>query len=80
MDDIIFSAEPEEDNEGNAEDGTISSEEEAFIQGYSEEEEVITCDECGVALRGDFIKKSFDGETHRFCSPGCTKEFEESLD
>ena len=60
-------------------EGSISSEEEAFMRGYSDEEEVATCSECGSALREIKVVKSFEGERHRFCSKDCAKEYEEGL-
>jgi len=60
-------------------EGSISSEEEAFMRGYSDEDEVISCSECGSALRETKIVKSFEGETYQFCCADCAKEFEEGL-
>ena len=60
-------------------EGSISSEEEAFMRGYSDEDEVITCSECGSALREKKIIKEFEGERHLFCCADCAKDFEEGL-
>lgn len=60
-------------------EGGISAEEEAFMRGYSDEEETVTCAECGAAIRGKSLTKEIDGETHHFCSEGCAQEFEEGL-
>lgn len=57
----------------------ISSEEEAFIRGYDDKEEVVTCDQCGTAIRGKKIKKKIEGEPYKFCSEACAKEFEEEM-
>lgn len=60
-------------------EGSISAEEEAFMRGYSDDEEISTCEECGAALGKKVVKKEIDGETHRFCSELCAKEYEESI-
>lgn len=54
-------------------------EDDDFMQGYAEEEEIPTCAECGVALRGKKVSKTIEGEKHLFCSKDCAKDFEESL-
>lgn len=78
---MVFDDEPlkEPEPEGTTEEGTVSSEEEAFMQGYSEEEKIVTCDECGVAIHGTPLTKTIDGENHRFCSKECAKEFAEGV-
>lgn len=60
------------------EEGNISAEEEAFMRGYSEEEETPVCDECGTAIKGKKITKLIDGDTFTFCCKECAKEFSES--
>jgi hypothetical protein len=60
-------------------EGTISAEEEGFMRGYSEDEEVPTCDECGIAMRENKITKLIDGETRCFCSKDCAQDFEDSM-
>jgi hypothetical protein len=82
MDDTIFddkanNGEPTE--EELLDEGSISPEEEAFMRGYSDEEEVITCDECGVAIRKKPLNKKIDGENYRFCSKECAEDFKEGL-
>ncbi len=80
MDNIIFDDGIEErEDEGTVEDDMISSEEEGFLRGYEEEEEVLTCEECGVAIHGTPCVKVIAGETHRFCSEECAEEFAESI-
>ena len=49
------------------------------MRGYSDDEEISTCEECGAALGKKVVKKEIDGETHRFCSELCAKEYEESI-
>lgn len=60
-------------------EGSISSEEEAFMRGYSDEDEVVACAECGTALREKVVIKSFEGEKYKFCCEDCAKEYEEGL-
>ncbi len=77
---MVFDAEPEEhEPEGTVEDDMVSSEEEAFMQGYSKEEKIITCDECGVAIHGKPLVKVMDGESYKFCSEECAVEFAEGI-
>lgn len=78
MESTIFDDGKEEDSseEELLDEGT---EEEAFMQGYSDEEKVATCDECGTAIRGKSLTKVIDGDTHHFCSEDCAQDFEESL-
>ena len=55
-------------------------EDEGFVKGYAEEEEVFECAECGAAVKEEKkIVKEFEGESYTFCSKDCAKEFEESL-
>jgi len=56
------------------------SPEEAFMRGYSEEEKIEECAECGSALDEEKkIVKHIDGEAYHFCSEDCVEDFEESL-
>ncbi len=81
MENTVFDSgsekEPSEDE--LLDEGSISAGEEAFMRGYSDEGETITCAECGVAIRSKPLAKEIDGETHHFCSKDCIQEFEESL-
>lgn len=81
MENAVFDSgsekEPSEDE--LLDEGSISAGEEAFMRGYSDEEETVTCAECGVAIRGKSLIKEVDGENHNFCSEGCAKEFEEGV-
>lgn len=83
MDSMVFDNGIEEEKEPTEEElleaGSISSEEEAFMRGYTDEEEVVTCDECGVAIRGKPIIRKLEGETYNFCSEECAGEFEEGV-
>ncbi len=61
------------------EDGLESSEE-GFLRGYSDDEEVEECAECGSAVSEEKkIEKEVDGEKLTFCSEVCAEEFEENL-
>ena len=54
--------------------------EEGFHKGYSEEEKVLECAECGTAVREEKkLVKQIEGEEYTFCSAVCAKEFEESM-
>ncbi len=57
----------------------LETPEEGFLKGYSDEEEVGECAECGSAVNEENrIEKEVDGETLAFCSKSCAEEFEES--
>ena len=61
------------------EDGEVSSEEEAFMKGYNNDEEVVECVECGSAIPpGKEVVKDVEGEKYKFCSKICADEFEEN--
>ena len=81
MENMLFEESPDKDPSGEEmlEDGGISAEEEGFMKGYSDEEEVPTCEECGAALREKKVIKEINGENHGFCSELCAKEFAESI-
>jgi hypothetical protein len=75
-----FSGDKDATEEQMVESGGLDSTEQGFLQGYSEDEEVLECAECGVAIPDEKnIMKAFDGENYSFCSEQCVKEFEESL-
>lgn len=63
------------------EPGEIDSDtpEDAFMRGYSEEEKVDECAECGCALKEKKVTKEIEGEVYRFCSEDCLEDFEDSL-
>ena len=82
MDEYDLEGDTGEESEAESGDEVeVSSEEEAFLQGYNEDEKVHICEECGSALREG--KKSFhkeiNGEDHTFCSKSCAEEFEETM-
>lgn len=58
----------------------LESSEEGFMQGYSSDDEVEECSECGSAIEEDGrVTKEVDGELQKFCSKNCLEEFEENL-
>ncbi len=71
--------EDENSTEKLLEEGLETSEE-GFLKGYSDEEEVGECAECGSAVNEENrVEKEVDGETLTFCSSSCAEEFEENL-
>ena len=70
--------EDENSTEKILEEGMETSEE-GFLKGYSKEEEVGECAECGSAVNEENrIEKEVEGETLAFCSKSCAEEFEEN--
>ncbi|MBT4935857.1 hypothetical protein HOL21_01620 [Candidatus Woesearchaeota archaeon] len=64
----------------SVEEGNINSSEEAFMQGYNDDEDVEECAECGTAVEKEKkLIKEIDGEEMAFCSETCVKEYMESL-
>ena len=58
----------------------LESSEEGFLKGYSDEDEVNECAECGSAVDEEKkVEKDVDGEMLVFCSSSCAEEFEENL-
>ncbi|MBT4539861.1 hypothetical protein HOI26_03900 [Candidatus Woesearchaeota archaeon] len=56
------------------------SAEEGFMKGYSEEETIEECAECGSALHEQKkVVKQFDGDAVQFCSADCAEDFAESI-
>ena len=74
-----FEGEHDETKEQMLEQGEIDSSEEAFMRGYSEDEEVEECAECGAAIHEKKVVKTIEEEPRIFCSEICAKEYEESL-
>ena len=74
VDETVETAEEEWSDQGG------DSSEEGFQKGYSEEEKVLECAECGAAVREEkkFLKE-IEGEEYVFCSKMCAQEFEESV-
>jgi hypothetical protein len=68
-----------------SEEGSLSydedeSSEDGFMKGYSKEEPVPECAECGSALNDEkHVTKEIDGEKLTFCNEACAKEYQESI-
>ena len=61
-------------------EGEVDTPEEGFLKGYSEDEEVQECAECGGAVGEEKkVAKEIEGESYTFCSKHCKEEFEESF-
>ena len=50
-----------------------------FMEGYSTEEKILECAECGSALREESVSKQFDGESYDFCSKDCVEDYADSV-
>ncbi|MBS3124299.1 hypothetical protein J4437_06760 [Candidatus Woesearchaeota archaeon] len=78
MEDDEFSNEEAVEEDVEAEGGSLDSQDEGFIKGYSEEEEVSECAECGLAVKEEKkVVREIEGESFTFCSEDCAKDFEE---
>jgi len=74
-DEAPLQKEGEEESEGDAD-----APEEGFLKGYTEDEEVEECAECGGAVGEEQkVAKEIEGESYTFCSKHCKEEFEESF-
>jgi len=74
-----YAFEGDEDSTEKVLEESLESSEEGFLRGYSDEEEVGECAECGSAVNEENrIEKEIDGEQVVFCSKMCAEEFEES--
>ncbi len=73
MENIVFTGEKNSNGE------ELDPEQEAFMSGYTEDEKVEECAECGAAIRPDKkVVKEINGENLVFCSEECAAEFAES--
>ena len=80
MEGLVFDGEHDATEEQMLEQGGLDSTEEAFMKGYSEDEDVTECAECGSAISEEkTITKEIDGEKNFFCSEKCVKDFKESM-
>ena len=79
MEDIPIEGEQDATDQQMLDQGAMDSNEEGFMRGYSEEEEVPECDECGSAIRESKVVVAVGGEEHVFCSHTCAEEFAESV-
>ncbi|PIN74407.1 hypothetical protein COV20_00065 [Candidatus Woesearchaeota archaeon CG10_big_fil_rev_8_21_14_0_10_45_16] len=72
----------EYDKVDNPEEGTVQEEEQedGFMRGYLDEEDVKECAECGAAINEEKeVVKEIEEETYHFCSEACAKEFEDTI-
>lgn len=77
-----FSNDDTEDTseEQAVEQSDMESTEEGFVQGYSEDDEVLECAECGGAVKEEKkVVRQIEEESYTFCSKDCADEFEESV-
>ena len=67
----------EEKRDELEEDDEISPTEEAFMEGYEEEEKVAKCAKCGKALleMTGSVEREYKGRHYRFCSEKCAKGY-----
>ncbi|MBU0456869.1 MAG: hypothetical protein ABH824_01695 [Nanoarchaeota archaeon] len=80
MDNLKSEDETDNTDEQMLDQGGIESSEEGFMKGYSDEEEVEECSECGSAIEEDKkVVREIDGERYSFCSKTCADDFEESV-
>ena len=78
MDNLVFDG--DENSKKVLEQDGLESSEEGFMKGYSDDEEVEECVECGSAVEEEKkVTKEVDGETHIFCSETCLEEYEDSM-
>lgn len=83
-----FESEPEKEAEEDGvyeekerdeleEDDEITPTEEAFMEGYEEEEKVAECSKCGKTLleMKGAVEREFKGKHYRFCSEKCAKTY-----
>ena len=73
-DDTVYE---EEERDELEEDDEISPTEEAFMEGYEEEEKVAKCANCGKALLDikTAVEREVKGQHYRFCSERCAKSY-----
>ncbi len=80
MESFVFDGEKDSTEEQLLDSGAMSDEEEGFMKGYSDDDEVEECAECGGAINPEKkVVREFDDEEYAFCSEACAKEFEENL-
>ena len=80
MDSFTIDQEKDASEEQLLDNGAMDSSEEGFIKGFSAEEEIEECAECGSAINPEKrVVKEIEDETHKFCSKECALEFIEGL-
>ncbi len=75
-------AKDEIDDEVSIKDAPSEEEEteDSFMDGYTNEDEVQECAECGSAVReAKKVVASIEGEEYTFCSKACAEEFKETF-
>jgi len=78
MKNYVFDGEEEEKE--NVEEGDSASDDEGFIDGFMEDDEITECAECGGAVTEEKkVVKEIEGEEYTFCSDACAKEYQEGL-
>lgn len=79
MEDHVFDEDAANSKRILEQDG-LESTEEGFMKGYSDEDVVEECAECGSAIDEEGkVAKELDGDMYRFCSKSCCEEFEENM-
>jgi len=73
-DDGVYAEEKRDELE---EDDEISPTEDAFMEGYEEEEKVAKCANCGKTLLDikTAVEREFKGQHYRFCSEKCGRSY-----
>lgn len=80
MENYTFNGDTEKTAKKVVEQEGLDSSEEGFMKGYSDDEEIEECVECGSAIEEENrTVKEIDGELVTFCSKACAEEFEENL-
>lgn len=78
MENFVFDG--DENSKKILEQEGLESSEEGFMKGYSDDETVEECAECGSAVDEEKkVAKEVDGETFVFCSEICAEDFEDSM-
>lgn len=79
MEEFIYDGEKDLTEEQLLDADGLDDAEEGFMRGYSHDEEVEECKECGSVLFDDKkVYREINGEKHSFCSSDCADDFEET--
>ncbi len=80
MENYVFDGEKDLNKEQLLEAGALSDEEEGFMKGYEDEEEVEECAECGTVVTPEKrVVRTINEEEYVFCSEACAEEFAETI-
>jgi hypothetical protein len=80
MDGYVFDGDEQSSSKKVLEQGGLETSEQAFMQGYSDDETIEECAECGSAVEDESKNvKEVGGESYLFCSNSCAEEFKESI-